>query len=90
MAKKVLQPDTALYPCPVVLVSVTDSKGRANCMTASWCGIVCSNPPLISVSIRPKRLTGEMIKEVREFVINIPRTSLVKEVDLAGILSGRS
>lgn len=89
MAKKILRPDTGLYPCPVVLVSVADSKGKTNFMTASWCGIVCSNPPLISVSIRPKRLTGEMIKEAREFVINIPRASLVKEVDLVGILSGR-
>jgi flavin reductase (DIM6/NTAB) family NADH-FMN oxidoreductase RutF len=89
MAKRILEPDTALYPCPVVLVSARDSKGKLNFMTAAWCGIVCSKPPLISVSIRPSRLTGLMIRETKEFAINVPRASYVKEVDLAGVLSGK-
>ena len=89
MAKRILEPDTALYPCPVVLVSARDLKGKVNFMTASWCGIVCSKPPLISVSIRPSRLTGLMIRESKEFVINVPRASYVKETDLAGVLSGK-
>jgi len=92
MAKKTLNPSAsgpALYPCPVVLVSAIDLKGNTNFLTIAWCGVVCSEPPMISVSIRPSRHTHHMIKEMKEFVVNIPRASAIKQVDLAGILSGK-
>ncbi|MFH0838716.1 MAG: flavin reductase family protein [Candidatus Omnitrophota bacterium] len=89
MAKKILKASTGLYPCPVVLVSVGSPKGKANFMTVAWCGIICSEPPQLSVSIRPKRLTHAMIKEIKDFTINIPKASMVKEVDLAGVISGK-
>jgi len=90
MPKSQLPPSTALYPTPVVLVSCTDKKkSKSNIVTVAWCGVVCSNPPLISISLRPSRYSNKLIREAREFVVNIPSKDLLKKTDLCGTISGR-
>lgn len=90
MRKLEAPPSEALYPVPVVLVSMLDRKaGRANVVTIAWCGIVASNPPQISVSIRPSRHSHKLITTEREFVVNIPSKEILKETDLCGLISGR-
>ena len=44
-----------LYPLPVVLVAVTDGKGHDNLITVAWTGTVCTNPPMLSISVKPER-----------------------------------
>lgn len=79
-----------LYPVPVVLVSCVDAKnGKANIITIAWCGIICSEPPLISISIRPSRHSHKLISQARNFVVNIPSRALVKQVDICGVTSGK-
>jgi flavin reductase (DIM6/NTAB) family NADH-FMN oxidoreductase RutF len=82
------RPSSALLPAPVVLVTVADSDGRANLLTIAWAGTVCSTPPMLSIAIRPTRYSHKMATEAREFVVNIPRTSQLAQVDLAGVWSG--
>lgn len=77
-----------LYPVPVALVSC-GSKDRANITTIAWCGIVCSDPPQLSVSIRPSRHSHKIIKETGDFVVNIPTEDILKKADLCGVVSGR-
>ncbi|MBP7055964.1 MAG: flavin reductase family protein [Candidatus Omnitrophica bacterium] len=90
MAKRSYPPQEALYPAPVVLVSCGDIRsGQTNIITIAWCGIVCSNPPQISVSIRPSRLSHKIISEKREFAVNIPKKHMLKSVDLCGMKSGK-
>lgn len=90
MSKLELSPCEALYPVPVVMVSCTDhNAGRANIITIAWCGIVASNPPLISISIRPSRYSHGLIMNERNFVINIPSRKILRETDYCGIVSGR-
>lgn len=75
---------------PVVLVSSIDKRTQIpNIITIAWCGVVCSDPALLSVSIRPARHSHRLIKETGDFVINIPTISMLREVDLCGIRSGR-
>lgn len=88
MPKIELPPSEALYPVPVVLVSC-GNKDLANIITVAWCGVVCSKPPLISISIRPSRHSNNIIKAVGDFVINIPTQDLLKETDICGTVSGR-
>ena len=88
MQKKQFPPSEALYPAPVVLVSCGDRKS-SNIITIAWCGVVCSNPPLLSISIRPSRYSHKIIKDSGDFVINIPNEDLIKKADLCGIVSGR-
>lgn len=91
MAKLERSPSEALYPVPVVLVSCSDKSGqRHNIITIAWCGIVCSNPPLISVAIRPSRYSHKLITETGDFAINIPAKNILDKVDACGIASGKT
>lgn len=78
-----------LYPLPVIMVSVRDKKGNDNIITVAWAGTVCTNPPMVSISVRPERHSYQMIKESGEFVINLVTKDLVFATDYCGVKSGR-
>jgi len=90
MGKITLPPNESLYPLPVALVTCCDVFGnKPNIITIAWCGVVCSKPPIISISVRPSRHSHKLIEESKEFAVNIPSSSLLKKVDLCGISSGK-
>lgn len=78
-----------LNPVPVVLVTSKNKEGKINVFTVAWTGTLCTKPPMLSISIRPERLSYEYIKESMEFTINLPTVDLVKETDFCGVRSGR-
>ena len=78
-----------LYPLPAVLVTAADSQGRANVFTAAWTGTVCTNPPMVYISVRPERFSHHMILETGEFVLNLTTEKLAYAVDYCGVKSGR-
>lgn len=82
-------PNTALFPCPVVLVTCIDSNGKANVITLAWAGTVCSEPPMVGLGVRPTRYSHKLIRTSKEFVVNIPSTKILKETDYCGITSGK-
>lgn len=84
------KPWTALFPCPVVLVTCLDDGGNPNIITLAWVGTICSEPPIISIGIRPTRYSYELIKNSKEFVVNIPSTKILRESDYCGITSGKN
>ena len=51
MAKQTWKPGNMLYPLPAVMVSVTDGEGNDNIITVAWAGTVCTNPPMVSISV---------------------------------------
>lgn len=89
MGKVNWKPGNMLYPLPVVLVSTADNAGRKNVFTVAWTGTVCSEPPMVSISVRPERYSYQMIKETGEFVINLTTKELVFATDYCGVASGR-
>ena len=89
MAKELWKPGNMLYPLPVVMVSVADSAGNNNIITVAWAGTICSNPPMVSISVRPERHSYGMIKETGEFVINLTTKDLTFATDYCGVKSGR-
>lgn len=78
-----------LYPVPAVLVTVADKEGRPNVFTVAWTGTVCSNPPMVSISVRPQRYSYHCIEETGEFVINLTTKKLAFATDYCGVKSGR-
>ena len=78
-----------LYPLPVVMVSVADRDGKYNLITIAWAGTVCTNPPMVSISVRPERYSSPILKETREFVINLTTRQLAYATDYCGVKSGR-
>ena len=85
MAKQQWKPGNMLYPLPAVLVTVADSRGRENVFTVAWAGTVCTNPPMVSISVRPERYSYGMICETGEFVINLTTEELARAVDYCGV-----
>ena len=88
MAKVTWKSGTMLAPLPPALISC-GTTDKPNVMTAAWTGIVCTEPTLTYVSIRPSRYSNQLIRETKEFVINVPTVKLAKAVDLCGVKSGR-
>ena len=89
MGKQIWKPGNMLYPLPAVLVSVSDKQGRSNVFTVAWAGTVCSDPAMVSISVRPERYSYHMIQETGEFVINLTTRELVFATDYCGVKSGR-
>lgn len=89
MKKRNLKGSVVLNPVPVVLVTCKNLEGKDNVFTVAWVGTVCSKPPMLSISIRPERLSYDYIKETMEFTINLPSKKQTKEVDFCGVRSGR-
>lgn len=78
-----------LYPVPPVMISCADEEGRSNIMTAAWAGTICSDPVMVSVSIRPERYSHDIIERTGEFVINLTTEGLTYAADFCGVRSGR-
>ena len=89
MAKQTWKPGNMLYPLPAVMLSVRDKAGNDNIITVAWTGTVCTNPPMVSVSVRPERHSYQMLKETGEFVINLTTEKLAFATDYCGVKSGR-
>jgi flavin reductase (DIM6/NTAB) family NADH-FMN oxidoreductase RutF len=87
--KEIWKPGTMLCPLPVVMVTCVGREGRPNIFTVAWTGIVCTDPPMLSISVRPERYSYELLQETGEFVVNIPSVREVRATDLCGVISGR-
>ncbi|MBR2965378.1 MAG: flavin reductase family protein [Clostridia bacterium] len=81
------KPGALTAPLPPVLVTVK-SGGVSNIITIGWTGILATNPPKTYISVRPSRHSYEMLKEAREFVINLAPAQLATAVDYCGIYTG--
>ena len=90
MGKQVWKPGNMLYPLPVVLVSCCDKEGKPNLITVAWAGTICSDPPMVSISVRTSRYSHHMIKETGEFVINLTTKELLRATDYCGVVSGKN
>ncbi len=89
MGKQLWKPGNMLYPLPAVMVSVSGKDGKNNILTIAWAGTVCSDPPMVSISVRPERYSYHMLKETGEFVINLTTKELAFATDYCGVKSGR-
>lgn len=89
MAKQLWKPGNMVYPLPAVMVSVASPDGRPNIITLAWVGTVCTNPPMVSISVRPERYSHPILKETGEFVINLTTKDLTFATDYCGVKSGR-
>lgn len=89
MSKQFWKPGNMLYPVPAVMVSVKRPGEKANIITVAWAGTICTSPAMVSISVRPERYSYDIIKETKEFVINLVTKELVYATDICGVKSGR-
>ncbi len=89
MTKITWKPGTLLAPVPPALISCGTVE-KPNVMTAAWTGIIASDPAMTYVSIRPSRYSHQIIKDSKEFVINLPNLPLAFATDWCGVKSGKN
>lgn len=89
MAKQYWKPGNMLYPVPAVMVSCQREGEKPNIITVAWAGTICSDPAMVSISVRRERHSYEIIKETGEFVINLVTKDLTYATDYCGVRSGR-
>ena len=88
MTKTVWKPGTMLYPLPPVLVTCGTME-KPNVLTVAWTGIINSEPAMTYISVRPSRYSHELIKNSKEFVINLTTAKMLKAADFCGVKSGK-
>lgn len=87
--KEFWKPGNMLYPIPAVMVSCGNMEQKPNIITVAWAGTICSSPAMVSISVRKERYSYQLIKESKEFAINLVTKELVKKADYCGVKSGR-
>ncbi len=88
MAKIEFPPGTMLNPVPAVMVSC-GTMDHPNIITIAWTGIICSDPPMTYISVRPSRFSYDIIRSAGEFTINLVDRDLTFAADFCGVRSGR-
>ncbi len=86
--KKTITGEPFAFPTPIFIIGTYDQDGTPNAMNAAWAGVSVSAPPCVTVSVRKERKTYENIQELKEFTVNIPNKSVLKEADYFGMISG--
>ncbi|MGB5424715.1 MAG: flavin reductase family protein [Desulfobacterales bacterium] len=85
------KPGNVLSPVPAVLVSCGGTQEwKPNLITIAWIGSICSEPPMLSISVRPERYSYNIIRATGEFVVNVPSLRQAKATDWCGMVSGRN
>lgn len=78
-----------LHPKMAFFLTSIDKKGKPNVMACAWATPVSEEPPIVIVCISKESYTAELIKQTKEFVINIPTKRLLKALWICGKTSGR-
>lgn len=89
MAKQQWKPGNMLYPVPAVMISCGRKEEKPNIITVAWAGTICSDPVMLSISVRKERYSHDIIAETREFVVNLVTKELAYATDYCGVRSGR-
>ena len=86
--KQSWKPGTMVYPLPAVLVSCGNAL-KSNLITVAWTGTVCTNPPMLYISVRPERHSYQIIRDTMEFTVNLTTADMARATDWCGVRSGR-
>lgn len=89
MARQVWRAGNMLYPVPAVMVTCKREDEKANIITLAWAGTICSDPAMVSISVRKSRYSHKILEETKEFVINLTTKKTVRAADFCGVKSGR-
>ena len=89
MRKEVAPEDAAdaFSGFPVVLCSV--GGGKDNIITLALCHVFSFKPPLIGIGVAPKRHSYGLLRDGKDFAVNVPTRAQLDAVKVCGSRSGR-
>lgn len=77
-----------VYPVPAALVTCGATRDEWNVLTVAWLGTICSDPAMLSISVRKERHSFPIIIREMEFTVNLTTVGMAKAVDWCGVRSG--
>jgi flavin reductase (DIM6/NTAB) family NADH-FMN oxidoreductase RutF len=86
--REVWKPGTMVYPVPAALISCGSTESDRNLLTVSWIGTICTNPAMLSISVRPERHSHPIICRDMEFTVNLTTVEMCRATDWCGVKSG--
>lgn len=89
MSKSQFGPSNIMFPTPAALI-VSGTFEKANIATIAWITNLSGQPPILGMAMGKKKYSLELIRQYKEFSVNIPSSGYVKETDFCGITSGRN
>lgn len=89
-SKRLLSVAPLLCPVPVVLVTCGDIDAEKNAITLAWVGVAASEPPCVTIAVRPTRYSFGLIQRYGDFVVNVPAAHHVGILKYCGSVSGRN
>jgi len=78
-----------MHPKMAFFLTSISKAGKPNVMACAWATPVSEEPPIVIVCVEKSAYTAELIKETKEFAINIPNKKLLKAIWICGKTSGR-
>ncbi len=70
---------------PVTLITVDD-----NIIAIGLVHVFSFTPPMIGIGVHPRRYSHQLLKEIKDFGVNIPPIDLAEKVDICGSVSGKN
>lgn len=78
-----------MHPKMAFFLTSIAKDGKPNVMACAWATPVSEEPPIVVVCVSKESYTAELIRQTKEFVINIPTKKLLKALWICGKTSGR-
>ncbi|MEW6419303.1 MAG: flavin reductase family protein [Nitrospirota bacterium] len=78
-----------LHPKVAFFLTSISKNGKPNVMTCAWATPVSEEQPVVIVCVSKESYTAELIRQTKEYVINIPTKKLLKALWICGKTSGR-
>lgn len=90
MRKKQIKAYRPIYPSPAALITSCDESGNSNIITLGEVfNISIRDPVIVGIAIRPATYSHGLISKTLEYVVNLPSTKILQQVDKCGMVSGR-
>jgi flavin reductase (DIM6/NTAB) family NADH-FMN oxidoreductase RutF len=86
--KQALGPQNGVYPTPIPLV-MSGTGEEASMLALAWIMPAGRKPPALAMIMGKGHHTWKLIEECGEFTVNFASSRLFREVDYAGVVSGR-
>lgn len=77
-----------VYPAPAAIVTVGGDPSEWNMLTIAWTGTICTDPPMLYISVRPTRHSYPILMSRREFTLNLTNSDMARATDWVGVRSG--
>jgi flavin reductase (DIM6/NTAB) family NADH-FMN oxidoreductase RutF len=77
-------------PNSIILATCISANGKPNIITLGMYTPISHDPPMLAISVSPKRHSHKLINETKEFTVNVPTQELLKQTKFCGSTSGRN